>query len=447
MLHAESPMKSEASIDLTTLVVLDSSNCLMAEVDDATAMTMVALVSEDPSSWAEAMSVWPRYRTPEVCEFASSLPLEESPRETTIAAVSAAGAWVVLDLESKRVFTGGQFQEVGRDATFAIIADDESQRSPLCVHLPPWWELHEGVSVNDLRLPRQPPVNKPNVNREILYGDVFLTEIAARILQTAASDGWRTRQRGGGVGAYYPFTIAVHRDWLMTPRADLGGRKPRDLLHGAIEWSDRVTLGQRRRFEAGGPMVAAPNDWDGFATAPMGSQEMCLYFDLCREVILAGWMWVETENGVLSMREHNSALTELTQFLRIVKDSWLCSPFEGGSSPNFIVECDRRRVPRGVGVAIEGIDGVETDEHIADCDCPICQVIADGMLGIAFDTIDGYHLELDDEFAFSMQETREAWTAQQLEYAEFNAALDGKYADSPSKSVNGGAVAACSRRC
>lgn len=59
-------------------------------------------------------------------------------------------------------------------------------------------------------------------------------------------------------------------------------------------------------------------------------------------------------------------------------------------------------------MAIQGIHGVESEQYVADCDCPICEMMADGMFGIRFTSIDGHHLELDDEFAFSMHENREA---------------------------------------
>ncbi len=77
--------------------------------------------------------------------------------------------------------------------------------------------------------------------------------------------------------------MEIHRDWLMTARDDLDGRRPRDLLHGAHRWSDSIVWGQRMRFEDGSPIVAAPDDVVGYVDAPMGSQEMYLYFDLCRE--------------------------------------------------------------------------------------------------------------------------------------------------------------------
>jgi len=411
--------------EAVTVVVFDPSCCLIAEnLDTDTVTTLIALVSDDPASWDEAMSVWRRYRTPAVCEFISSVPLEPTDRDEMNRALLSADAWVVIDFQSKRVCTGGQFIPIGRDSVFAMVEDElGKQHCPLSVHLPPWWELHEAVTPDVVSEPRQSPMNRPHVDRDVLYGNAFLTEIATRVLDVAGSDAWRDSEARDDEQVRYPFTIAIHRDWLMTPREDLHGRIPRELLHGAIEWIDKVTGGQRRRFEDGGPMVAAPNDWVGFSTAPMGSQELCLYFDLCRELISAGWFWCESEEAKLARQSNELALNQLIQFLGGAKDEWLSSSFEGGSPPSFIIECDRRRVPRGAGVEIDGLDEVQSEQHIADCDCPICEMMDDGIFGVGFTSIDGHHLELDDEFAFSMLETREALEAQQLEYAEFSAKM------------------------
>ena len=416
----------EQDSELCTVVVLESSRCLKAELlHEDTVLTLLALISEDPSCWQEALSCWPRYRTPAVCEFTSSLPFEETAREDIVADLSTAEAWAAIDFETKRIFTGGQFQEVGCDAAFAMDVDEESgkQHSPLSIHLPPWWELHEHVVASQVKHPRQSPINRPSVNREVLFGEPFLSAIATKILETFKSEAW---QQSAANDKQHPYalTIAVHRDWLLTPRDDLKGRMPREQLHGAMEWNDRVTWGQQLRLQDGGTAVAAPDDWSGFATNPMGSQEMCIYFDLCREVIDAGWFWCASEEGIEARRMGQLAVNQLTEFLRSVKDSWLSISFEGGSSPSFIIECDRRRVPRGEGVAIEGIAGVESEQHIADCDCPICQMMADGMFGVGFTSIDGHHLELDDEFAFSKCETLEEWEEQQMDYAGFSESVE-----------------------
>jgi hypothetical protein len=70
--------------------------------------------------------------------------------------------------------------------------------------------------------------------------------------------------------------------------------------------------------------------------------------------------------------------------------------------------------------------GIDSDGSHLDCDCPICQAEADGEFGPAFLCFDGHHLELEDEFAFSLCETREEWERQQEDYRKFSVEMDRK---------------------
>lgn len=50
--------------DSVTVVIIDRVQYLVAtNLDSDTALTLIALVSEDPADWQQAQSVWPRYRT------------------------------------------------------------------------------------------------------------------------------------------------------------------------------------------------------------------------------------------------------------------------------------------------------------------------------------------------------------------------------------------------
>lgn len=411
--------------DLVTVVFRDDEVCrLGAALDTDTAMTLLAVASEDPGSWEDVIGYWPRYRTPAVCEFIDSLPLAAVDLYTARVAIDETDAWVLIDLDQKRIVTGRAFQPVGRDEAFAMVVDDDGrQHCPLSVHLPPWWELHEQVDADVIGQPRQSPIYRPEVNRDVLFGEALLADLAARVLAIVRSERWTPRD-GDDKRSYYPLTIEVHRDWLMTPRDDLGGLMPRQMLHGAHEWIDRLVWAQRLRFDDGGEIVAAPEDVVGYETAPMGSEEMVIYFDLCRELIGAAWSWCESDETKRRLAAGEDCRLALAEFLRGVKADWLASPFEGGSLPSFIIACSRRRVPRGAGVPIGGMSERQTEEHVIDCDCPICEMMADGMFGVGFAHLDGHHLDLDDEFAFSMHETREAWEQQQREFAEMSAAIE-----------------------
>lgn len=412
--------------EVTAMILQHEGASVVQGLDSDTALTLIALLSEDPGDWTEAKSVWPRYRTPAVPEFIDSLPVNPVSFQEGLHEVEIARSWIAIDFVHKRVLTGGQFMTIEHDNVFAMHVDEAGDHHcPLSVHLPPWWELLTGVSVEMISQARHQPLCKPNVDREILFGDPLLDCIATNVLHVVQTEQWLQASANNQPSDRYPFTVQVHRDWLMTPREDLDERMPRQLLHGGTGWIDKLKWGQRRRLEDGEPLVAMPDDWSNYQNAPMGTEEVSLYFDLCRELIQAGWFWcTKNQQSVDSDKIDSDKATgqhsELMSFLKDVRDNWLESSFEGGTSPSFIIECERRRVPRGIGVPIEGIDGVEAEQHIMDCDCPICEMMADGAFGVTFAGIDGHHLELDEEFAFSLYETREEWEEHLNEFASFS---------------------------
>jgi hypothetical protein len=421
----------EKETDLCTVVVLESSRSLIAQrLEEDTALTIMGLISDDPGSWEQAKSLWPRYRSPAVCEVPDDLPFEEKPLAEVMEELATSESWLVIDFQTKRILTGGSFEPVGRDASFTMMPEEKGrQRCPLVIHIPPWWELHEGASLFSIHEPRQEPMSKSRVDRDILYGTPFLSFIAERTLEFSQSPDWP--ECDGDLDDFHGLTIQVHRDWLMTPREDLGWKIPRELLHGAIRWSDQVTEGQERRYHDVGKLIAVPKDWPEYDTAPMGSQELCVYFDYCRGMLQAAWGWcLEHEKRILTI-EHSLALDELLGFLRECNQDWMSESYDDGPCPRFVIECDRRRVPIGDGVVIEGMDEVAKANHIIDCNCPICLMMAEGAFGPSFSRIDGHHLELDEDFAFSMAETLEDWELEHQEHDDSSESDDEE--DSPFK--------------
>ncbi len=418
------------------VAIFDTEECRFGFLDEDVATTLIAVCSEDPADWCELVACWPRYTTRAVPEFASHLPIEISNRDEAIAAIQEADCWIVLDLIQKRFLSSKVFHPITRNACFAMHTDENGkQHDPLSVNFAPWWELREQVDMAIIEQPRQSPMVIPRVDRAVLFGQPLIDDLASRVLAIATSKRgkqafwWEDPGDCSIRNPFYPLTIEVHREWLMSPRADLGGKYPRQMLHGARDWLSNVVHGHRMRFErSGAPLVALPKDVTGYLDGPIGDEEMALYFSLCRELISAAWHWTQDRFGSnLEVSESSMepaidiARLQLTEFLAEVKTSWLANPFEGGSPPAFIIECSRRRVPRGSGLEIVGMSERQSEQHILDCDCPICNMMADGAFGPSFAHIDGHHLELDDEFAFSMLESREDWEAQQQEYADLSA--------------------------
>ena len=84
--------------DRVTVVIRDDEACrLGAALDTDTAMTLIAVASEDPSGWEDVLGYWPRYRTPAVCEFMDSLPIAPVDRDAALSATDESDAWVLID--------------------------------------------------------------------------------------------------------------------------------------------------------------------------------------------------------------------------------------------------------------------------------------------------------------------------------------------------------------
>lgn len=417
-------MKAEART--IVLAVVEQSGCRLSKCcDEDCAMTLIAVASEDPVTWEDIAAYWQRYRISSVPEFADGLPIQSADWTEARAAIDQHECWVVIDLVQKRILTGRGFDLVGRDEAYTMVDDSGQKLGPLSVHLPPWWELNEQTDASAVDRARDRAWSIPRVNREVLFGDALFGDLAARILDVVQSKSWRSSGARKNSNSRYKFTVQVHRDWLMTPREDLGGKFPRQMLHGGHSWIDHLVTAQRLRLQHGGELVAIPTDVTGFDEAPMGSEEVVIYFDLCRELISAGWKWcIENRIGSKDSAVDPSWKAQLATHLSDVKRQWLASPFEGGVSPQFIIECSRRRVQRAAGVPIAGMADCPPEKHIVDCDCPICIMMAEGPFGPCFEGIDGHHLELDDEFAFSLYETREEWEEEQAAFADYSAKMD-----------------------
>ena len=414
-------MNDNAPKSPVSVLVIDPTQCLFADsIHEDYAITMAALVSEDPTDWAEAVRVWPRYRTPAVCKDIEDIPLEKIDLQDAIDILRGAPAWVVIDFPNKRLFHAGDMIQLEPDSILDTNPDEESDDDWLLImHLPPWWEMHAESYVGAISLPRESEIKKRVVNRDLLYGAPLLRDLATRLVEADEQHDWMSFTAKGFQEKQHELTIQIHRDWLMTPRTDLGGGKPRDLLHGSISWLDKVIEGQRHRFDRGVPFTALPKDWDPTDTGPVGRSELYMYFSLCRTLVTTGWAVLNEkrdERASLTLEERISLLID---DLQDIKNGWMDSSYDDDVAPKIVIEYERRRVPRGPGVIIDGFDEPGA-KHETDCDCPICEMMNDGLFGVGFVNYDGYSLEMDNEFAFSMYETREEWESDSLGFVDYD---------------------------
>ena len=378
-------------------------------LSEVNASALLGCVADDPARWDDLALLWPRYVFhPENAEFFDGLPARLSGLEAACDVLNDSSTWFAVDLVGRRLLTGGNHVHV------RLLRESPRDDGTDCVTMvmPPWWELHQQASPS-LLLKRRAPPEFPGPHREVLWGPPLTQYIASRIVSLVrAGESWIGRDRGGDPCGDYELTVLIHRDWLMTPNRLLGGGIPRDLLHVAKDWVADLADGQRFRvYKNESPIPVSP-ELSTYECAPMGRHEVILYFDACREAIGAGWRWLIEDPDRI---EEHDVECQLASAMDDFLARWLREPFDDGLSPAEVIRCDRLRVPL-----------VSGSDHTGDCDCPICEMLASGMLGPGFTRFDGHQLELDDEFAFSLCATREAWEEQQEEWAEMTAEIDAK---------------------
>ncbi len=395
-------------------MVVDPDNVrLLGPIDENDALTLLLCSAEDPANWNDVVIVWPRYAvdSPNI-DSPAQLPIRELKAEEAVGNLSDAAAWCVIDLVQRRVFTGGQFPQL----EWSSDPSGKNSSPGEIVLLPPWWELHQHVTAEDVLILRVSPPAIPQTRRDILWGSAMVEFFADRMMKVVRNPAeWADVQDRDNPNYLYELTKVIHRDWLMLPHPKLENGTPRDHLHVARNWMEHLVNSQSSRIFHGERPIPITEQFSGFEAAPMGLHEVVMYFDACRETISFGWSWLLEDHRWKNSNEGTSQLAQaMSDFLTI----WRGSPFEGVETPDEIIRQERLRIPL-----------IEQSDHLADCNCPICDMMASGAMGPAICGFDGHHLELDDEFAFSLCTTREEWAEQQEQYNEWPSKVSAEVVD------------------
>jgi hypothetical protein len=370
------------------------------EVDAWTGLVVLAALSAEPESFDELGAAVRRYQ-PEHRLFELPGPTSVDP------GAEGEGPWCLVDLTGRTVVAGGEFELPDPRGAYEADGDEHGDGFPIVWLDTPadwlfrpagddWRAAVAGRAAARAGVPRTDA-------RAVLFGRPLLDYLADAVLAAAereAVDGRREPER----------TRALHAAWLLTARADLGGRTPREVLladrerlardleHRSEQWS-------RQRHAA----PALPPDATAYRFGGFGTTEVVLYFDLVRALLAEAWE--------LTRGEPRPAKPLLVERLAAFRDGWLHVPNEEtgpGLTPAELIESERRRLP------------VTGDGSHLDCDCPLCQALTEEEFGPAFLMFDGHHLELEDEFAFSLCETRDEWDRQQEEHRRFSDEMDRK---------------------
>ena len=181
--------------------------------------------------------------------------------------------------------------------------------------------------------------------------------------------------------------VATHKEWLITPRADLLDKSPRDWLLANYEHIDRDIDAQANIWTL---RVEQPPGLDvdsiAYRYALFGRHEFIMYYDMCR-VILE------------SLARHPRAVRNALTLDRVMKsrDAWL-NDSQDGISPANIIHQERKRLP------LTSV-GQPTYERT------VCGILDE--YPISFWRFDDLHM--DKDFEFTPCQDREDW---ELDYED-----------------------------
>ena len=215
----------------------------------------------------------------------------------------------------------------------------------------------------------------------------------------------------------------IHAKWLISPRADLGGRSAREILIAKKEFIDFDLQSRELQWSFTGECPPAlPTTSHAFRFAGFGTHEVVLYYDLVKLLLNECYMQVREEKNISPADE--------VERLERVKSRWLETPNGDcqGKAPALVIEWERRRIP----LAMSG------KEAMIDPDCPVCQAIAADFETPMFWHLDGS--EMDDRFEFSDCKSLGEWEANRRRREEFDREFDRRSRDRKGETVEGEVV-------
>ena len=499
------------------LNLVDSQQILHGTIHGSIADACVAALSAEPETIAELSDALARYIKPiddqrpfgafhsschssvhtALSSFPQSVPLDAEPWDAGI---------MVIDLAARIVACESTYSQPGPSGEVCYHDGTAATDVPVLYRVPDDWLFVNSVEAYQWsreRRVRQRLGQQPVNFREVLYGEPLLRFIVDA-LATTAETGLLLHapptNSGDNSGRDLPLSVAaeapgqtlagghplflseisgetsiddagwatddpaeevlrralsaIHARWLLTPRADLRGQSPRDVMLAKQDFIDfdLHTRSLQWSEQDEGPPCLSPDSF-AYRFAGFGTHEWIIYYDLVRHLLWSaptralqpacpagdpasrsfGRADVSTparlprrgphlsphaspdtlnpqDHETLIPRDRETFIADLNQ----LKSGWLEQPnpdYEG-RIPGILMDNERKRLP----IALRPRD------MIIDDDCPVCQMFGDETSphgrGVGFWHLDGCNM--DDDFAFSFYKTRQEWEAENRRREEFN---------------------------
>ena len=389
------------------LNVIDVQNILTGTIHGSVAESCVAALSAEPETIPELEAALGRYIRPQ-------------PELSPLASFRCRGAvdsepWdaglLIIDLAARIVAVESTYSQPQLEGE--VRYHDGTKSTPVSVpyRLPEDWLFVNSVDAYRWscdRRRKQREANPPFDARAVLYGSAFLEFIVKSVLGCVGKTSELPKDDEVAQQALAQEITSIHATWLMTPREDLRGHSPREILLAKQDFIDfdLHTRSLQWTFLGEGPPCLASDSF-AYRFAGFGTHEWVVYYDLVRHLL-----WCATE---LDCSDFATAVSRLEQ----IKSDWLETgdgEYEG-KVPAIIIDNERKRLPQAMSAA----------EIMIDEDCDLCRMStleAEMGFGPTFWHLDGCNM--DDGFAFSSCRTLAEWETENREREEFDREFNRK---------------------
>jgi hypothetical protein len=408
----------------------DANQILHGEVHGSVGDRLVAALSAEPETLSELEAALARYEKPDpefpAFQFLSKTSeIDYRPWDAGV---------VVIDLAGRIVAVESVYSNPGPEGEVTYHNGEHETEVRVQYRLPDDWLFLRSIEEYEVlfRNRRQQRAAIPPLDtRSIMYGPPLVEWIImavrdqqpaiSQILKSFADLGESNKATESeeqhdqldldGLQQQISAQLStIHARWLLTPREDLRGKSPREVLlakQDLIDYDLHTRAMQWSLMNEGPPCLSM--DSFAYRFGGFGTHEWVIYYDLLRKLIWHALNTVTANGGaLLPLADVEKAIRRLEE----VRDRWLNEPQSeyDDRTPTNIIENERRRLP----IAIQPKD------MIVDEDCPMCQMMADEIAfpGPGFWHLDGAHM--DDEFAFSWFRTREEWEEEQRRREAFD---------------------------
>lgn len=378
------------------LNLIDSNVILTGTIHGSIGDACVAALSAEPETINELQTALERFHkdAPQLASFfrSRSQP-DERPYDAGV---------MIIDLASRIVACDSTYSLPGPTGEVQYHNGRHGTDIPIFYVLPDDWlflsSIEEYPYSSAVRR-KERLANSPIDTRAILYGKPLLEFLATNI-RYAAVCGPRKAEEDVTAGVLSVIG-QIHAQWLLTPREDLLGQSPREVL---LNKQDFINADLESRSFQWSMMLEGPpclsRDSFAYRYSGYGIHEWVLYYALIRELLHS--TTVSTAAAALDF-------AGLVDHLESLKNAWLNEPnpeFDD-RTPAIVIDNERRRLPEAMGGR----------SMVVDEDCPLCKMMGDECeagLEVCFWHLDGCNM--DDHFAFSKFLTEDDYLEDKLKW-------------------------------